>query len=73
MNHRSFITPLRQFGHGLAWIDEACELGPLKEDILVKVFAGHLVPRPVLLRQLDQNRRHHLKRLAVYQDLKTQY
>lgn len=55
------------------WIDEACELGPLKEDILVKVFAGHLVPRPSLLRQLEQNRRHHLKRLATYQDLNAQY
>lgn len=55
------------------WIDQECEPGPLKEDILVKVFAGHLVPRSVLIRQLEQNRRHHLKRLATYQTLKTQY
>lgn len=55
------------------WIDQESELGPLKEDILVKVFAGHLVPRPVLLRQLEQNRRLHLKRLTTYQDLQAQY
>lgn len=55
------------------WIDEPDELGPLKEDILVKVFAGHLVPRSVLIRQLEQNRRQHLKRLTTYRDLKTQY
>lgn len=66
------LTELGQ--HQLAaWIDEACELGPLKEDILVKVFAGHLVPRPVLMRQLEQNRRHHVKRLSTYQDLQDRY
>jgi len=69
------VYRLTQLGqHKLAeWIDEACELGPLKEDILVKVFAGHLVARPILIRQLEQNRRHHFKRLSVYQDLQAQY
>lgn len=54
------------------WIDAECDLGPLREDILVKVFAGHLVPRPVLIRQIEEHRRQHLKRLATYRELKSQ-
>jgi DNA-binding PadR family transcriptional regulator len=66
------LTPLGQ--QKLAeWIDEESDLGPLREDILVKVFAGHLVPSPVLLRQLEHHRRQHLKRLATYQTIAAEY
>ncbi|KYC35868.1 PadR family transcriptional regulator [Scytonema hofmannii PCC 7110] len=51
------------------WIDEECELGPIREDIMVKVFAGKLVSPQVLLQQLEQNRRLHLKRLEAYKDI----
>ncbi|MDJ0675787.1 MAG: PadR family transcriptional regulator [Calothrix sp. MO_167.B42] len=51
------------------WIDQESELGPLREDILVKMFAGHLVPKEVLIQQLEMHRRRHHKRLEAYQEI----
>ncbi|KAF3887982.1 MULTISPECIES: PadR family transcriptional regulator [Nostocales] len=55
------------------WIGEDCGLGPIREDILVKVFAGGLVSPQVLLQQLEQNRRLHLKRLEAYEDIEKRF
>jgi DNA-binding PadR family transcriptional regulator len=46
------------------WIDSETELGVVREDILVKIFAGHLVDRQVLIRQLEQQRRLYQKNLS---------
>jgi DNA-binding PadR family transcriptional regulator len=51
------------------WIDTECDVGPIREDILVKIFAGHLVSKQELIQQLEHNRRLHLKRLATYEDM----
>lgn len=50
------------------WIDSETELGVVREDILVKMFAGHLVDRQVLIRQLEQQRRLYQKNLLKLQE-----
>ncbi|WP_088243407.1 PadR family transcriptional regulator [Calothrix rhizosoleniae] len=66
------LTELGQ-QHLIEWIDQECELGTIKEDILVKIFSGHLVPRTVLIQQLETHRRQHLKKLAIYESIAEQF
>lgn len=48
------------------WIAQPASLSPLKDDLLVKLYAGHLVPRPILLAELHQHRQQHVERLQHY-------
>jgi DNA-binding PadR family transcriptional regulator len=50
------------------WIDSENELGVVREDILVKLFAGHLVDSKILIRQLEQQRRLYQKKLSNLQE-----
>jgi DNA-binding PadR family transcriptional regulator len=60
--------------HTLAeWIDRDNELGVVREDILVKLFAGHLVDSKVLIRQLEQQRRLLKKELANLQKTEKEF
>ncbi len=57
----------------IEWIDQECDLGTIKENILVKIFSGHLVPGTVLIQQLEMHRRQHMKKLAIYEDVVEQF
>jgi len=51
------------------WIMQPSEPGVLREDLLLKVRAGSLVPRDVLLEELHRRRALHAQRLAVYREI----
>ncbi|MGZ3612006.1 MAG: PadR family transcriptional regulator [Ktedonobacteraceae bacterium] len=51
------------------WIMQPSEPGVLREDLLLKVRAGSLVPREVLLMELHRRRALHAQRLAVYREI----
>ncbi len=53
----------------IAWIVHPSEPGVLREDLLLKVRAGSLVPPEVLLAELRRRRDIHAERLAIYRDL----
>ncbi|MBW4660195.1 MAG: PadR family transcriptional regulator [Drouetiella hepatica Uher 2000/2452] len=55
------------------WIAQPSEVSPLKDDLLVKLFAGYLVPQDTILAELEQHRQQHLQQLAVYQAIEQQY
>ncbi len=48
------------------WFALPCIPTPTREDILVKVLAGPYIPRPVLLRQIEQQRSLHQAQLDCY-------
>jgi DNA-binding PadR family transcriptional regulator len=52
-----------------AWIQSPCDLAPLRDELLVKLFAGFVVPRETILRELREHRSLHQERLAVYQQI----
>lgn len=61
------LTPQGQ--HALTeWIMQPSEPGILREDLLLKVRAGSLVPREVLLTELRRRRVLYAERLAVYRE-----
>ncbi len=51
------------------WIMQPSEPGVLREDLLLKVRAGSLVPPEDLLKELRRRRALYAERLAVYRDL----
>jgi DNA-binding PadR family transcriptional regulator len=55
------------------WISTPHDLPVTKDEILVKVFAGYLVPSSVLVGQLRHCQQQHQARLEVYQDIEAQF
>ncbi len=55
------------------WIAESEEMATIKDELLVKLYAGHLVPRQTILSKLQDHRQQHQQRLAIYQEIKRQY
>ncbi len=51
------------------WITLPSEPTPIREDLLVKVLAGHLVPRSVICQELQRRQQMHQEQLATYQDI----
>lgn len=56
-----------------AWIAQPSTVSPLKDDLLVKIFAGHLVPDAVIVRELAQHRTQHQATLAIYREIERQF
>jgi len=59
--------------HLRQWLKEPAEPIPMRDDLLVKITAGHLVEPRVLQTELERQRVLHRERLAVYQELQKQY
>ncbi|MBD0267303.1 MAG: PadR family transcriptional regulator [Cyanobacteria bacterium Co-bin8] len=55
------------------WIAQPAEISPVKDDLLVKLFGGHLVPKEIILKELEQHRQQHLARLAEYQSIQATF
>jgi hypothetical protein len=55
------------------WISQPSELTPIKEELLVKIYAGHYVSPAVILKHLEHHHQAHQERLATYQTIQQQY
>lgn len=55
------------------WIAQSSEVSPFRDDLLVKVFAGAVVPRSTLLAELEQHRQQHLEQLSVYRAIEQRH
>ncbi len=55
------------------WIAEPSMPTPIKEDMLVKLYVGYLVPRDMLIRELEQLRVLHVERLRLYKEYEKKY
>ncbi len=57
------------------WISQPCEISPSKEELLIKIYAGHLVSPILLVEEIRRHLQLHKEKLAIYlkieQDLKT--
>jgi DNA-binding PadR family transcriptional regulator len=54
------------------WIAQASVPTPIKDDLLVKIFAGYISPQIILV-EVERHREAHLARLSEYRDLEQQY
>ncbi|MFN6537825.1 MAG: PadR family transcriptional regulator [Nostoc sp. EkiNYC01] len=55
------------------WIAQPCEPTPVKDDLLVKIFAGHVAPNQTILAELERHQKAHLERLSTYENLEQRY
>jgi len=55
------------------WIAQPAEMNSIKDELLVKLFAGHLVSQQTLLAELARHRQRHVEQLSVYQAIEKQY
>jgi DNA-binding PadR family transcriptional regulator len=56
-----------------AWIAAPADMAPIKDDLLVKIFAGYLVPSVTLLAELRRHQIQHQERLQVYRTLEQKF
>ncbi|WP_347566358.1 PadR family transcriptional regulator [Scytonema sp. UIC 10036] len=55
------------------WIAEPEDMALIKDELLVKLYAGHLVSCETIVAKLEAHRQKHQQRLAIYQEIKNQY
>ncbi|MBD2119922.1 PadR family transcriptional regulator [Trichocoleus sp. FACHB-262] len=55
------------------WMGQASDPSPTREALLVKMFSGNLVPRAVILQELERRRDLHAKQLAFYRSIEEQH
>jgi len=55
------------------WMHQPASLSPVKDDLLVKLFAGYLLSPDALLTELRQHRKQHQTRLVEYQAIEDRF
>jgi DNA-binding PadR family transcriptional regulator len=55
------------------WIARPCEINVTKDELMVKVFAGHLVPQDVIEQEINHHRKLHEARLQEYLDIEARF
>jgi DNA-binding PadR family transcriptional regulator len=55
------------------WIAATEEANAVKDDLLVKLYAGHLVHRDLILAKLEAHRQSHQQRLAIYREIEAKF
>lgn len=69
---RFHVTPAGQ-AFLTDWMTQPTKDAPIKDDLLVKLFVGHLVPPEILIVDLQQQRHHHAATLEAYRAIERQY
>ncbi|MBD2128670.1 PadR family transcriptional regulator [Microcoleus sp. ZQ-A2] len=57
----------------IEWMVQPGEPTPIKDDLLVKIFAGYLAPKETILTELERHRQLHQERLKIYQDIEHEF
>jgi len=55
------------------WIKEPVDSIPSKDGLLIKLFAGHLVSKEVLLDELSRHEKKHRAKLEMYRKIEKEY
>lgn len=55
------------------WIVEPTEVSPVKDELLVKLFAASLVPKAKMIKELENHRSQHQEILNSYLNIENQY
>ncbi|UKO99005.1 PadR family transcriptional regulator [Nostoc sp. UHCC 0870] len=55
--------------HLVEWMHKPSEPNVIREDVLVKIFSGSLVPVNVLIEDVERHRRVHIDKLSTYRQI----
>jgi DNA-binding PadR family transcriptional regulator len=59
--------------HLMEWMKKPSEPDIIREDLLVKIFSGHLVPVSVLIEDVERHRRIHIEKLSRYREIEQKH
>jgi DNA-binding PadR family transcriptional regulator len=59
--------------HLREWIGESESAAPIKDELLVKLFAGYLVGEEMIVAKLERHAHQHQQRLKIYEAIERQY
>jgi len=59
--------------HLIGWIAEPSIPTPIKEDMLVKMYVGFLVPKDILIKELQQLKELHEEKLRLFREYEKIY
>ena len=54
------------------WLLEPAEPMTIREELLVKVIAAQLVPKSIILQEIERHRQIHSQQLSVYEEMEQQ-
>jgi DNA-binding PadR family transcriptional regulator len=57
----------------IEWMNTECKPTVVKDDLLVKIFAGYLIPEQKIIAELEHHRQLHAQKLQIYQDIEQKY
>lgn len=55
------------------WVATPGDIAPMKDDLLVKMFVGNLVPRSTMMQELTRHQHLHEERLAFYRQVEQKF
>jgi DNA-binding PadR family transcriptional regulator len=55
------------------WVLEASDVAPSKDEFLVKIFAGYLVPQADIVQKIQRHRQLHVRQLATYEAIEKNF
>jgi len=55
------------------WIAQPTSSSPMKDELLTKLFVGHLAPIEILLQRLKESRSQHTDNLATHHTIAQQF
>lgn len=55
--------------HLIEWMHKPSEPDIIREDLLVKIFSGGIVPVSLLIEDVARHRRIHLEKLSIYREI----
>lgn len=57
----------------IQWMNIKSEPAAIKDDLLVKIFAGYLISEQTIVEELEYHRQLHAQKLKIYQNIERQY
>lgn len=59
--------------HLIEWLVQPSDLMLIKEELLIKLFAGNLIPISKLIEELERHRQIHKDKLSFYREMEQEY
>lgn len=55
------------------WLLQSSDLAPVKDEFLVKIYAGYLVSNEAIVKKIQEHRQLHQRQLTTYREIEHQF
>lgn len=55
------------------WLLQSSDLAPVKDEFLVKIYAGYLISHEAIVKSIHDHRQLHQRQLATYREIEQQF